>query len=137
MAITDNAALERERKELQEECEVVLELMRKMVQENARIVQDQTGYKAKESSMAERYGKASKRLAEVGKDIVARNAKRSEMASFLKILDGRDELLTDFDEALWLGIVHQMKVQSGTKFTFVLKDGREVIWTPANGTKVI
>ena len=110
MTIVDNVALEKERDALQEECEVVMELMRKMVQENARIVQDQVEYKVKESSMAERYGKASKRLAEVGKDIVARNAKRSALEGFQKLLDGRSELLTDFDESLWLGIVHQMKI---------------------------
>jgi site-specific DNA recombinase len=129
MAIVDNAALERERDALQEECEVVMELMRKMVQENARIVQDQTDYKAKESSMAERYNKASTRLAEVRKDIAARNATRSELESFLKLLDGRDELLTEFDESLWLGIVHQMKVHSENEYTFILKDARELSWT--------
>ena len=125
MSITDNAAMERERNTLQDECEVVMELMRKMVQENARIVQDQTDYKAKESSMAERYEKASKRLGEVSKDIAARNAKRGELEGFLKLLDGRDEFLTEFDEALWLGIVHQMKVRSETAFMFMLKDGSE------------
>ena len=130
MGIVDNTALERERTALQEECEFVMELMRKMVQENARIVQDQTDYKAKESSMAERYNKASTRLAEVSKDIAARNAKRSELENFLKLLEGRDELLTEFDEALWLGIVHQMKVHSGNGFTFVLKDGSESTINP-------
>ena len=104
--------------------------MRKLVQENARIVQDQTDFKVKERSMAERYGKASKRLAEVGKDIVAHNAKRSELESFLKLLDGRDELLTEYDENLWLGIVHQVKVHSKIDFTFVLKDGSELVWAP-------
>lgn len=128
MAIVDNTALEREHKELQEECEVELELMRMMVQENARIVQDQVEYKAKENSLAERYGKASTRLAEVDKDIAARSAKRSEFEGFLKLLDSREQLLTEFDESLWLGIVHQMKVKSETEFAFVLKDGREHIW---------
>jgi len=125
MAITDNTILERERKELQEECEVVLELMRKMVQENARIVQDQVEYNAKYSGMSDRYEKASKQLAEVGKDIAARNAKRSELEGFLRLLDGRDELLMEFDESMWLGVVHQMKVISPNEFTFVLKDGTE------------
>jgi site-specific DNA recombinase len=129
MAIVDNAALERERDALQEECEVVMELMRKMVQENARIVQDQTDYKAKYGGMSERYEKASTRLAEVSKDIAARNATRSELESFLKLLDGRDELLTEFDESLWLGIVHQMKVHSENEYTFILKDERELSWT--------
>ena len=128
MAITDNTALERDRDALQEECEVVMGLMHKMFQENACIVQDQGEYKARESSLAERYEKASKRLEKVKEGIEARNAKRSELESFLKLLDSRDELLSEFNEALWLGIVHQMKVHSGDEFTFVLKDGSELPW---------
>ena len=130
IAITDNAALERERDALQEECEVVMELIRKMVQENTLIVQDQGEYKVNESGLTERYDKASNQLAEVGKEISARNAKRSELESFLKLLDGREELLTEFDESLWLGIVNQMKVQSAGGFTFVLKDGTEKASAP-------
>ena len=95
--------------------------------------QDQTDYKAKEGSMSERYEKASKRLAAVGKDIAARNAKRSELENFQKLLDGRDALLTEFDESMWLGIVHQMTVNLETDFTFVLKDGSEISWTPLKG----
>ena len=128
MAITDNATLEREREALQEECEVVMELIRKMVKVNARVVQDQGEYKVKESGLTERYDKASNQLTEVGKEIAMRNAKRSELESFLKLLDGREELLTEFDESLWLGIVHQVKVYSGGEVTFVLKDGSEFAW---------
>ena len=102
-----------------------MELMRKMVQENARSAQDQADYKVKYGSLSERYEKASKRLAEVGNDIAVRNAKRSELQGFLRLLDGRDELLIEFDEALWLGIVHQVKVHSYGGFTFQLKDGNE------------
>ena len=122
MAITDNAALVKERDVLQDECEVVMQLMKKAVQENARIAQDQEDYKAKENGMVERYNKASHRLAEVTKEIAAHNAKRSELQSFLKLLNGREALLTEFDESLWLGLVHQMRVKSDGGFTFVLKD---------------
>ena len=128
-AITDNTAMEKERDVLQVECEVDMELMRKMVQENARSAQDQADYKVKYGSMSARYEKASARLAEVGNDIAVRNTKRSELEGFLKLLDGRDALLTEFDESLWLGLVHRVKVKSEVEFTFVLKDGREINWT--------
>ena len=123
MAITDNAALEKQRDALHEECEVMLVLLRKLAQENARVPQDQNEYKAKENGLIQRYDKASTRLAEIEKDIIAHNAKRSELESFLKLLDSRDVFLTEFDESLWLGIVQQMKVHSEGGFTFVLKDG--------------
>ena len=126
MAITDNSGLERERDALQDECEAVMDLMQKMVQENARVPLDQKAYKAKESGLTERYDRASKRLVEVKEDIAARNAKRSALESCLKLLESRDELLTEFDESLWLGIVAKLKVHSGKRFTFVLKDGSEL-----------
>ncbi len=128
MAIANNAAMEKERDTLQEECEVIMELTRKMVQDNARSGKDQADYKVKYGSLSGRYEKASMRLAEVNKDIVAHNAKRNELEGFLKLLDGRDELLIEFDENLWLGLGHQMKVDTDGGFKLVLKDGCEVMW---------
>ena len=125
-AITDNADLERERGALQDECEVLIELMRKMVQENARVTQDQGEYNARYSSLTERYDGVRKRLAELGDLIASRNAKRSEIEGFLKLLEDRERLLTEFDESLWLGIIHQMRVDSDGRFTFLLKDGHEM-----------
>lgn len=81
------------------------------------IIEDDTGH---------RYEKASTRLAEVSDIITVRNAKQSKLQGFLRLLEGREALLTEFDESLWLGIVHKLKVQSDGRFTFVLEDGREV-----------
>lgn len=125
MVITDNAALVKEGDALQDECEVVMQLMKKAVQENARVPLDQADCKARESGMAVQYNKASHRLAEVTKETTVRNAKQSELQSFLKLLNGRDTLLAEFDESLWLGLVHQVKVDSDGGFLFVLKDGLE------------
>ena len=99
---------------------------KKTVQENARVPLDQADYKAKESGMVERDNKASHRLAEETKEVAARNAKQSELQSFLKLLNGREALLTEFDESLWLGLVHQMRMDSDGGFTFILKYGREI-----------
>ena len=56
------------------------------------------------------------------------NAQRGELEGFLKLLDGRKGLLTEFDEGLWLGIVDRMKVQSKKEYMFVLKDGTQIWW---------
>lgn len=50
--------------------------------------------------MTERYNKSNHRLTEVTKEIAAHNAKRSELQSLLKLIDGRGALLTEFDESL-------------------------------------
>jgi hypothetical protein len=46
--------------------------------------------------------KISTLLIEVDQQIGVHNAKQSEQENFLELLDSRDELLTEFDEALWL-----------------------------------
>ena len=121
VAITDNTALERERDALQAECEVVMELMRKMVQENARTAQDQSDYTARYATMTQRYDKANTRMIEIDRTISERNSKRCELEGFMKALGERDELLTEFDEGLWLSIVHQVKVAGEGEFQFMLK----------------
>ena len=126
MAIVDNEALEKERISLQDECEVGMELLRRLVRENQRAPLNQAEYSAREASLTERYNNANKRLKEVNQDIEAHNARRSELKRFLRLLASRDDLLTEFDEGLWLGIVHQMKVHPNGGVTFVLKDGTHV-----------
>ena len=120
-AITDNTAQEQERDALQAECEVVMELMRKMVRENARLAQDQQDYNDRYGAMTERYDKANTHMLEVCGRIDDRSAKRRELEGFMKALGERDELLTEFDEGLWLSIVHQVKVAGEGEFQFMLK----------------
>ena len=50
------------------------------------------------------------------------------MGRFIRVLNKRESLLTEFDDELWLATVHQLKVYSETEFTFVLKDGTELPW---------
>ena len=47
VAVSDNTALEKDRDELQDECEVVMELMRNMVQANTCSAENQVDYKVK------------------------------------------------------------------------------------------
>lgn len=122
-AITDNTALEQERDDLQAECEIVMELMRKMVQENARTAQDQSEYTVRYASMTQRYDEANQKLTEIEKSITTRSAKRQELESFMRELVSREDLLTGFDEGLWLGMVHQVKVAGTGEFEFVMKGG--------------
>lgn len=59
------------------------------------------------------------------------------MGRFIRVLNKRDTLLTDFDDELWLATVHQLKVNSETEFTFVLKDGTELTWVVQKKSEII
>ena len=131
-ALTGSTALNSESATLQEECDIVLERMRKTMRENARAAHDQTEYQHRYNALVERYDAAKERLAKVRKTIEAHSTKRQELTRFLRVLKKQDRLLTEFDEDLWLAIMHQLVVKSKTEFTFIFKDGTELPWTVPN-----
>ena len=128
-SVARNKDLEAERDSLQDESDVVLELMRKMVLENSRTALDQSEYQHRYNALVERYDRVQEDLAEVNKTIEARNTKRLQLQSFIKMLKKQDGLLTEFDEELWYAVVDKLMVWSATELTFIFKDGTELPWT--------
>ena len=128
-SVARNKDLEAERDSLRDESDVVLELMRKMVLENSRTALDQSEYQHRYNALVERYDRVQEDLAEVNKTIEARNTKRLQLQSFIKMLKKQDGLLTEFDEELWYAVVDKLMVWSATELTFIFKDGTELPWT--------
>lgn len=126
--LTDNTALEKESQALLEESDIVIELMRKMVQENTHLEQDQTDYQRRYSTLVERFDKAKARLDEMAETIRKRNTKRIELEKFIRMLKKQDGLLTEFDEELWYAVVDRLVVKSDTEVVYVFKDGSETVW---------
>ena len=106
---TDTTAIETERISLIEECDVVMELMRKAIQENAHLTQDQVVY-----------DKANSRLMKIEKLIENINAKRLEIYKFLK---NQGNHISEFDDELWLATIQQVKVVSTEIIILIFKDG--------------
>lgn len=127
-SLTDNKALETEEDKLQEESDIIYEMMRKMVEENAQKAFDQSEYQLRYDSLAAKYSHINDRLSEVTKTIDKRNVKQKELERFINILKKQDDILTEFNEELWNSIVHQLVIHSATEFTFIFKDGTELPW---------
>ena len=127
-ALTDNVALKAELDSLQSECDVVLELMRQMVRENARAAGEQEEYRRRYGALMERYDAAKARLDEVTRAIERRNAKRVALEGFVKALGKRDALLSEFGEELWNAVVEKVIVRSAKEVIFILRDGSEIEW---------
>lgn len=126
--LTNNNAIKAEVANLQGECEVVLEMMRQMVRENARTAQDQSEYQLRYSSIVERYENAKIKLDELIHTIELRNSKRVELERFIQILRERDTLLTKFDVGIWNAVIEKIVVNSSHTATFLFRDGTEIEW---------
>ncbi len=126
--LANNDALMTEITGLQNECDIVLKLMRQMVRENARVAENQDEYRRRYGVLMKRYDAAKARLDEVTREIERRNTKRVALEGFVEALKKRKSLLTEFDEALWNAVVEKMVVRSADEVIFMLRDGSQIEW---------
>ena len=118
-------ALDEERRDLENELNITAKLVEDCIRENARIAQDQTEYEERYQSLVERYEKANTHYDEVREQINDRKVRSDQVSVFLRKLKGLD-LITKFDDDLWLSMVDFVEVKSKENITFRFKDGSEV-----------
>jgi len=124
--LADTAALDEEAAALAQECEVVMELTRKAVRENASAALDQDAYQERYDALAARYGAAHARLGEIEKARTERRAKRANITRFMKALDRQEERLAEFEEELWYTTVDKVKAFADGRLVFCFRDECEV-----------
>lgn len=121
--LTDTSAIDTQRRELQDECDVVTEMLRKCIEENAHTALNQEEYRERYDALAARYDTARSKLAELDALRLERIAKRTNIAQFMKTLKNRDGLISAFDEELWYVTVDNVKVYGGRRLVFTFKNG--------------
>lgn len=124
--LVDTAALDKESAKLRDECAVVMELIRKCVDENAHSAMDQGEYQERYNGLVERYETAKSRLDAILEEKQARSAKRENISRFLEDLRQRDGIVEVFDEELWYATVDIVTVDSAGDLTFSFKNGIEI-----------
>jgi len=127
-ALTDTTELDKECAGLQSECEVVAELLRKCVEENAHSALEQQEYQQRYTALVKRYETANSGLAKISDKRLERIAKRESMGAFIGMLKQSDKLLADFDEELWKATIDKVTVHSEKQITFTFKDGLNLDW---------
>ena len=109
-----------------EERDVVTELIRKCVEDNARTAQDQDEYREKYEGLVARYETAKGRLDEIAAEKQDRAARKERIRRFLDTLRWADGLLAEFDDTLFRTTVDRMTVRTATEVTFTFRDGGEI-----------
>lgn len=125
-ALTDTSDLDTERGELQNEADVVTELIKKAISENAHKAQDQEEYQHKYEGYCARFEKARNRLAEIEDICLERNAKKVKIQMFMERMGQYAGLVTEFDEELWYSTVDMVTVFENKRMVFTFRDGTQV-----------
>jgi hypothetical protein len=127
-ALTDTTKLDKESDKLQSEMEIVTDMLRKCVDENAHSALNQDDYEERYKALVERYESIKRELEEIDEKRLERSAKHESIMVFIKELEQRTGLITEFDESLWKGTIEKVVVNTDDKITFVVKDGMELDW---------
>lgn len=127
-ALMDTSKLDKESAKLQNEIGIITEMIRKCVEENAHSVLNQAEYEERYKALAERYESIKKSLEGIDEKRLERGCNHENITAFIKELEQRESLVTEFHEELWLGTVEKVIVNTEEKLTFVFKDGMELEW---------
>lgn len=109
-----------------QEMEVVSELTRKHIMENSQTAQNQDEYNAHYNALVERYEKLQKKSFSLQKQKEERLAKRDLIGRFILELSKCKELLTEFNEQLWIAAIDKVMVFQDGRLLFDFKAGTEI-----------
>ena len=112
--------------ELTREIEVVTELSRKAIYENARTAQSQIDFNKRNEEYLKRHSKATNRIEKLEKEKQERLAKYNTLERFTTDIEKRPLVLEHWDKELWLIAVDSVIVTTDGLMTFRFKGGAEI-----------
>lgn len=120
--LTDCTGVDAEIDSLLTEVDVVTELTRRCISENAQSSQNQQEYTARYNGLAERYEKVKAQLEQLRATKTAREAQADAIGAFMFEVQELD-VLTEFDEKLWLAVIDKVTVHTNGRMTFRFRSG--------------
>jgi site-specific DNA recombinase len=124
--LCDCTELDAEMEELHREIEIVAELSRKAVYENAHAAVDQEEWQERNNGYLERHRKALERAAKIEKLKRERQNKYLMLESFVKGIESRPLVLEEFDDNLWAVAVKEVNIATKGKLIFSFRDGTKI-----------
>ena len=122
----DCTGIDAEIADLQREVEVVTELSRKAIFENANNTVDQDEWHKRNNGYLERHRVATERIAELDATRRQRQNKARVLGTFIKSIADSPQIITEFDDRLWTAAVDCVTVQPDGGLLFRFRDGTEV-----------
>lgn len=124
--LCNTSALERERKKIEYEMEMLAGMTEKIIEENASIAMDQEEYQRQYDSLLIKYEETGARHDEVSRKIADKQAQAAQFRDFISTMEKMDGVYDSFDEGLWSSLVEYVTVYSKKDIRFTFRGGMEV-----------
>ena len=124
--LTDCSAIDAELDSLLREIEVVTELTRRCVQENAYSAQSQKDYVERYNGYVARYETAKAKVDALRQQKENRLAQADAIGGFMFALSEQGCELTEFDEPFWIAMIQKATVHHDGRLVFIFQNGVEI-----------
>ena len=124
--LTDFKSLDADIERKLEETQVVAELVKAAVKENATKAQSQESYYIKYEALTKRYEAAAAELERLQKLRTLRSQKDKSMALYIRTLKKQPEVLQEWNDTIWTVMVEKAIVHRNGEITFVFYNGTEI-----------
>ena len=118
----DTSKLEKEKLQLENEAEVLVELLKKHVERNSYAALNQEEYEDKYNELANKYQGVKNRIEEVEKKIFNQKIKFENIKEFIERLEKCNDLITEFDEGIWSSVIESVTIKTEQDIIFVFKN---------------
>ena len=125
-ALCDHKDIDAELTELQREIEVVTELSRKAIYENAHSAVNQEEFQSRNSGYLERHRAATERFKALEEIKRQRQNKARIIGTFIRNLADSPTVMDEFSETIWAASVDRVTVTEDGKLIFRFRDGTEI-----------
>jgi DNA invertase Pin-like site-specific DNA recombinase len=123
--LTDTSEIETAATEAGGEYGVYYDALKKLVGENANTALNQDEYRRKYEAYADKLKAAREKISALDAERLERTAKGAKITGFIRTLQNRDGLISDFDEELWYISVDAVTVKKD-ELLFTFKNGSAI-----------
>lgn len=124
--LTDFGTLDADIERQLEETQVVAELVKAAVKENASTALSQEAYLKKYEALTERYEKAAAELERLQALRTSRSQTDRKMALYIRTLKKQPEVMHNWDDTIWTVMIEKAIVHKDGQITFVFQNGTEI-----------
>ena len=124
--VSDCTVVDAEVEKLTEEIEIVAELVKTCVRENASSAQSQEEYTKKYNNLVKRYEKTAARLDALSAERARKQDCDRELRLFIEELKQQSLVLEVWDERLWVGLLEKATVFHDGRMIFQFKNCMEI-----------
>ena len=124
--MTDFEALDAEIERQLEETQVVAELVKAAVKENASTAQSQEAYLKKYEALTARYETVAAELERLQALRISRSQTDRQMALYIRTLKKQPEAMHEWDDTIWTVMIEKAIVHKDGQITFIFQNGTEI-----------